>query len=103
MKSVVVDTIIARLMGEGVMGMHRLGEGSVGIVEVEVAARAAIVDKPITAFKLPGGSLVLLARRGDNAFIPRGDYVFSAGDKVVLIAKNGSEKEIDKYFGSPDE
>jgi trk system potassium uptake protein TrkA len=40
-----------------------------------------------------------LVNRGGGSFIPRGDYVFSEGDRIVLIAKTGSQAEIEKYFG----
>jgi trk system potassium uptake protein TrkA len=33
------------------------------------------------------------------SFIPKGDYIFRSGDHVILIAKNGSEKEIENFFG----
>jgi Trk K+ transport system NAD-binding subunit len=36
---------------------------------------------------------------GEDDFIPRGDYVYSAGHRILLIAKNGTEMEIKKTFG----
>jgi Trk K+ transport system NAD-binding subunit len=40
----------------------------------------------------------MLVNRGDSSFIPKGDYVFQAGDRIVLIAKNANEKELDRLF-----
>jgi trk system potassium uptake protein TrkA len=99
MKSVVVDSILSHLMGGGIRGIHRLGDGSVGIIEVEIGPDSPAAEKAITEFKLPSGGLVMLVKRGGVSFIPRGDYVFQGGDKVVLIAKNGSEAELEKFFG----
>jgi Trk K+ transport system NAD-binding subunit len=39
--------------------------------------------------------------RGGKSFIPRGDYVFQESDKIVLIAKNSSEKDLEKFFHQP--
>jgi trk system potassium uptake protein TrkA len=100
MKSVVVDSILSQIMGGGVRGIHRLGDGSVGIVEVEVSPDAPAAGMPITQFRLAQGGLVMLVNRDGAAFIPRGDYVFAAGDKIVLITKNGSEADMERYFGA---
>jgi trk system potassium uptake protein TrkA len=100
MKSVVVDSILSHLMGGGVREVHRIGDGSIDIIEIEIGAAAAVVDRPITEFKLSAGGLVMLVNREENAFIPRGDYIFRKGDRIILIAKSGNEGEIEKIFGT---
>jgi trk system potassium uptake protein TrkA len=101
MKSVVVDSILSHLMGGGVKGVHRLGDGSVGVIEIEIGGEAPAVEKAITEFGLSGKGLVMLVNREGHAFIPHGDYVFKAGDRISLIIKNGNETEIDRFFGVP--
>ncbi|MDR2102817.1 MAG: Trk system potassium transporter TrkA [Treponema sp.] len=99
MKSVVVDSIISRLMGSGVRGVHRLGDGNIGIIEIEIGPQSAVVDTPLREFRLSAGGLVMLVNRGETSFIPQGDYVFTQGDHIVLITKNGNEPEIERLFG----
>jgi trk system potassium uptake protein TrkA len=99
MKSVVVDSILSHLMGKEVRGVHRIGDGSIGIIEIEITPDAPAADKPITEFSLSGRGLVMLVNREGTSFIPRGDYVFKSGDRIVLIAKNGNEAEIERFFG----
>jgi trk system potassium uptake protein TrkA len=98
MGQVVVDSILSRLSGSTLRGVHRIGDGGIGIYEIEVTPEAAAVEKPITGFHINSGGLVMLANRGGDSFIPRGDYVFKPGDHVIIIAKQGSEKEIEKFF-----
>jgi trk system potassium uptake protein TrkA len=100
MKTVVVDSILSRLMGGGVKEVHRLGDGGIDIIEVEIRKSTPAVDTAISAFKLSAGGLLMLVNRGGNSFIPRGDYVFKAGDRIALITKTGSQAEIEKYFGT---
>jgi trk system potassium uptake protein TrkA len=100
MKSVVVDTILSHLMGRGVMGIHRLGDGSIGIIEIEIGKGTPAEDKSITQLQLPGGGLVMLVNRSGASFIPRGDYVFKAGDRIALNSKHGDEAEIERFFGA---
>jgi trk system potassium uptake protein TrkA len=95
---VVVDSILSRLSGRAVRGVHRIGDGGIGIYEIEVAPEAPAAEKPVTEFQIGSGGLVMLANRGGDSFIPRGDYVFKARDRVIIIAKHGSEKDIEKFF-----
>jgi trk system potassium uptake protein TrkA len=99
MKSVVVDSILSQLKRGGVKGVHRIGDGTIGIVEIEIGPEAPAADKPITEFALSGRGLLMLVTRGEDSFIPRGDYVFKAGDRIILIAKNGNDAEIERFFG----
>jgi trk system potassium uptake protein TrkA len=102
MQSVVVDAILSRLSGGGLKGVHRMGN-AVGIFEIEISAETPVAGKSICDFRLSKGGLVMLANREDEgkqiSFIPKGDYIFKAGDHIILIAKNGSEKEIENFFG----
>jgi trk system potassium uptake protein TrkA len=100
MKSVVVDSILSHVMGGGVRGVHRIGDGSIDIIEIEIGPNAVIADTPITDFSLPAGGLVMLVNREEGAFIPRGDYVFKRGDRIVLIAKDSGNIEIERLFGA---
>jgi trk system potassium uptake protein TrkA len=99
MKSVVVDSILSHLMGGGVKEVHRIGDGSIDILEIEIDGKAPVTDTPLTRFKISAGGLVMLVNRGGNSFIPRGGYVFNKGDRIVLIVRTGSQSEIDKLFG----
>jgi trk system potassium uptake protein TrkA len=98
-KSVVVDSILSHLAGRSIRGIHSLGDGSVGIVEAEIEEDSHAVEKSIKDFKLSQGGLIMLVNREETSFIPQGDYVFKAGDKIIIIAKNGSEAELEKFFG----
>ncbi|MDR0447080.1 MAG: Trk system potassium transport protein TrkA [Treponema sp.] len=98
-KSVVVDSVLSHLMGKGIQAIHSLGDG-IGIIEAEISPDSPIAEKAITEFKLSGGGLVLLVNRKERSFIPRGDYVFKPEDKVIIIAKNSDDVELEKFLGS---
>ncbi|MCL2069673.1 MAG: NAD-binding protein [Treponema sp.] len=100
LNSVVVDAILSRLRGTGIRDVHSMGDGSVNIIEIEIREDSPVVGKAITYFKLSTGGIIMLVIRGETAFIPQGDYVFMAADRVILITKSGSEPEIKKIFGT---
>jgi trk system potassium uptake protein TrkA len=102
MKSVVVDSILSKLMGGGVKSLHRIGDGAVDILELDISPGSQAEGRPLKDFHLPEGALVMLVNREtESDFIPRGDYVYTAGHRIILIARNGTEGEIEKIFGEP--
>jgi trk system potassium uptake protein TrkA len=90
-------------MGKGITAVHRLGGGDINVFEIKLGSGTPAADRGIAELNLSGGGLVMLVNRGDSSFIPRGDYIFKSGDRIILIAKYDSETEIEKFFGSfPD-
>jgi trk system potassium uptake protein TrkA len=100
LKSVVVDTILSHLLGGGVKSVHRVADGTVEILEMELPPESPAAGARLDALKLSEGSLVMLVTRNGTAFIPGGDCVFASGDRVVLIVKKGGEAEAERVFGS---
>jgi trk system potassium uptake protein TrkA len=98
-QSVVVDSILSHLMGERIKGVRRIGDGSIDTIEIEISQNSAVLNTPLTQFRLPQGGLVMLVKRGEESFVPRGDYVFTEGDRIILIAKTGSEADLERLFG----
>jgi trk system potassium uptake protein TrkA len=60
MKSVVVDSILSKLIGGGIKGLHRIGDGSTGILEIVISPRSQAEGKALKEFHLPEGALVML-------------------------------------------
>ena len=101
MQTVLVDSILSNLMDRSIREVHSLGDGEQEIFETEIREDSPAAEKPITEFKLSKGGLIMLVNREKTSFIPRGDYIFKAGDKLIFIAKSGSEAELVKFFDSP--
>ena len=99
LQSVVVDSMLSALKNKGIREVHSLGEGDLEILEAEIQDESPVAEKAITDWRLSEGGLILLVSRGDASFIPKGDYIFKPEDKVVLMAKKGSEAELEKLFG----
>lgn len=98
-KSVVIDSILARLMGGGVTGLHRLGTGTVEILEILVAPDAPVCGKKLRDVRFSSGALVMLITRQGTSFIPHGEHQFEAQDRLVLITQKEGVLELEKLFG----
>jgi trk system potassium uptake protein TrkA len=99
LKSVVVDSILSHLIGGGIRSVHRVADGSVEILDMELGPATRAANRRLGDLKLSEGSLVMLVTRSGDTFIPTGDCVFSPGDRVVLIVRKGGEAEAERTFG----
>ena len=99
MESVMVDSILSHLMGESIRAVHHIGDGTLVIMEMTITDDSPAVNKAIKEFNILGGGLIILVNRDEASFIPRGDYVFESGDRIILIVKNDSDAELEGFFG----
>jgi trk system potassium uptake protein TrkA len=99
-KTVVVDSILSKLIGGGVKGVHSMGDSTVDILELEIHPGCRAEGHSLKDFHLPEGALVMLVnRKVEEDFIPRGDYIYTAGHTLILMVKNGTEIDIEEIFG----
>ncbi|MEJ5188511.1 MAG: Trk system potassium transporter TrkA [Breznakiellaceae bacterium] len=99
MKSVVVDSILTFLLGEGINRFHSLGDGSVEVMELHLGDHSELIGTRLDVFGLVSGALILYVQRGKETFIPQGNYEFKAQDRIVVLAKKGFEQDLKRLFG----
>ncbi len=57
------------------------------LVEVPVPAGSWVIGRSLVEIKLPIGALIVLVRRGDETFVPRGNTRIDAGDTLLVLAE----------------
>jgi potassium/hydrogen antiporter len=57
------------------------------LVEIPVPTDSAVVGHTLVEIKLPTGALIVLIRRGDETFVPRGSTQIGAGDTLLVLAE----------------
>jgi trk system potassium uptake protein TrkA len=67
-------------------------------MELEVARCTRITCAPLRDVKFPEGAIVGAGIRGTQAFVPTGDSVLAAGDRVIVFALPRVMKELDSLF-----
>ncbi|MCJ7673024.1 MAG: TrkA family potassium uptake protein [Acidimicrobiia bacterium] len=68
--------------------------GKARLVEVTLAADAAVVDKAISEIDLPRNATFVAVVREEQVVMPRGDTVFEAGDEILAMVTPESEEEV---------
>lgn len=79
------------------INMESFAKGAVDLAEIKLKADNPLCDTALTEIqkKFRVKVLVCAVQRGSDVFIPRGDFVLKAGDKVHITA---SRKELVKFM-----
>ena len=57
------------------------------LVEIPVSTGSPVAGRSLVEIKLPTGALIVLIRRGDETFVPRGSTQIDAGDTLLVLAE----------------
>ena len=68
-------------------------------LSVEITAGHPWEQAPIRSLELPGGSLIVMIRRGHELVVPRGDTVLAVGDRLTIIGDAPGIEALRTVFG----
>ncbi|MBU8921176.1 MAG: Trk system potassium transporter TrkA [Bacteroidales bacterium] len=90
--------ILQYVRGEIVEGVglfhHIIGE----IQEVVIKAGSRRVGATISELKLPPNSIVAAVQRGEQAFVPTGDFMLNQGDRLAIYCLPETAEKINSAF-----
>jgi cell volume regulation protein A len=64
------------------------------MVEIPVPPGSAVIGRTLVDLALPAGALIVLIRRRDDTFVPRGGTIVEAGDELLVLAEQDALKRI---------
>ena len=68
------------------------------VIELEVKEGSPILENKLRDLNFPKEGIVGGLIRGDDSMIPRGDFQFKVGDRVLIVTKKEGMKEIEQMF-----
>jgi trk system potassium uptake protein TrkA len=81
-----------------ILSLDLLEEGSAEVVEFVVPPTAKVLRKPLQKLRFPKHSIVGAVIRGDEIFVPRGDFVFEEGDRALVFALAETLPALERMF-----
>lgn len=84
----------------GLVSVSLLEGAQAEAIEIIVGRGSQMEDKALKDAKLPRGSLLCAVVRYGEAYIPNGDTVLHANDRVILFTKSDVAKSVVKMFES---
>lgn len=68
------------------------------VIELEVKEGSPILENKLRDLNFPKQGIVGGLIRGDDSMIPRGDFQFKVGDRVLIVTKKEGMKAIEQMF-----
>lgn len=68
------------------------------VIELEVKEGSQILENKLRDLNFPKQGIVGGLIRGDDSMIPRGDFQFKVGDRVLIVTKKEGMKAIEQMF-----
>lgn len=97
---VAASSILKFVRGQGIATVFAMRDKSAEILEVTVAAKSKICNRPLKDAKLPHGVNVLAVVRDEEVVIPRGMNIIEEGDTVLVFAKKEVVPKVARYLGA---
>lgn len=96
--------ILAALVEEAVtvgdlVRLFTLRQGQANLVEMTLAADAAIAGRPVRDLKLPTDAALVTILRGGRVIVPQPDEPLESGDELLFVASPEVEDEIRRALG----
>ena len=74
------------------------GDEGPDLHEFVVEAGAPAAGQQLVDLGLPQGVLIVLVRRGDEAFMPQGSTILAADDQLLIVAEPTQRNSLDEFF-----
>ncbi len=93
-RTTMANTVTRLVKRHAIRNIHAIPGSDISAVEMEVGRNAQLNDKPLSKRILPRDTLVSIVTRNGTSFIPAGDTVLSTGDRIVVVSRNDSLRQV---------
>ncbi len=97
---VTAGTILRMIHPREILSLDLIETGDAEVVEFEVPPHCKALGAPLRKLKFPEGSIVGAVIRGDERYVPDGDFVFQPGDRALVFTLAEALAPIEKMFQS---
>jgi trk system potassium uptake protein TrkA len=97
-RNITVSTILQHVRRGRIHSVHTLREGFGELIEAEALETSELIGKPLREIKMPSGVVLGTIVRGEDVFVPRGDTIIQAKDRVILFAEPKAIRKVEKMF-----
>jgi len=93
------DRIEKVLAVPGATDVGQFARGRISLLEYRLKADLPLAGKPLAEVRnLPAGVLIVGVTRGDEWFVPRGQSVLEAGDRVLFMGRTEAMHQLAGWF-----
>ena len=97
-KIITISKILEKVRGGRIRSDYTIGEGFGEVIEAEILANSAFVNKNINQIELPKSIRIGAILRKNEIIIPNSETIFQANDDVVFFCETKSIKKLEQLL-----
>lgn len=97
-RMMIAGTILRMVHRREIVSLDLVEGGEAEVVEFVVPARARALKRPLHSLRFPRESIVGAVLRGEEMFVPNGDFEFQEGDRALVFTLSEALPELERIF-----
>ena len=97
-RAITVSSVLQHIRKGHVLAVHTIEDGEAEIIEAEVLETSAFVGQKLRQLNLPDTMRIGAIYRNDEVMMPRGNFEFKVGDRIVLFVLTDAVNEAENFF-----
>jgi trk system potassium uptake protein TrkA len=97
-RMVVAGMILRMVHRTEIVGLDLLEGGDAEVVEFEVPHGARALRGPLKKLKIPSQAIIGAVVRGEQLYVPAGDFAFEEGDRALIFTLNDALPALERMF-----
>ena len=97
-RMMIAGTILRMVHRREILSMDLVEGGDAEVVEFKVPARARVLKRQLQNLRFPRAAIVAAVLRGDQNFVPTGDFQFEVGDRALVFTLAEALPELERLF-----
>jgi trk system potassium uptake protein TrkA len=97
-RMMIAGTILRMVHRREIVSLDLVEGGNAEVVEFQVPAKARVLKRPLERLSFPRAAIVGAAMRGEELFVPEGNFQFQEGDRALVFTLAESLPELERMF-----
>ncbi|MHC4990873.1 MAG: Trk system potassium transporter TrkA [Planctomycetota bacterium] len=97
-RMMIAGTILRMVHRREIVGLDLVEGGNAEVVEFAVPARARVLRRPLSRLNFPRESIIGAVIRGEELFVPDGDFQFEEDDRALVFTMADSLPGLERMF-----
>ena len=95
---ITAGTILRMVHRREILSLDLVASGDAEVAEFEVPDASRVLRQPLRKIKFPKDSIVGAVIRGEERFVPGGDFTFQVGDRALVFSLTKALPALEKLF-----
>lgn len=95
---ITAGTILRMVHRREILSLDLVASGEAEVVEFQVPDNSRILKAPLKKLRLPKDSIIGAVIRGEERYVPDGDFQFQVGDRALVFSLTDALPALEKLF-----